>query len=87
MEIFNKEAVYDNEISPLMRKIIEICNREGIPMLASFMYENCPEKGIGHCTTLINDIDDRKSEVFQVAARQIKGGGHHTFSMAISSSN
>ena len=32
----NKEEIYDNEIYPLMSKIIEVCQREKIAMLASF---------------------------------------------------
>lgn len=34
--MYDKESVYDNEIAPLMAKIIEICNREGMPMAAQF---------------------------------------------------
>lgn len=34
------EEVYDDEISPLMQQIVKICKREGLPMVATFMYAN-----------------------------------------------
>lgn len=36
----NKEQVYDSEISPLMAKILEICKREKIAMVAQFSTPN-----------------------------------------------
>jgi hypothetical protein len=41
---FDLEKVYDEQISPLMAQIIEICQQHKIPMVASFQYateENC----------------------------------------------
>jgi hypothetical protein len=43
------EKVYDEEISPLMTKIIEVCNREKIPMFAEFQYADD-----GMCKTHLN---------------------------------
>ena len=34
----NKEQIYDEQIAPLMTKIIEISKKEGIPMFALFQY-------------------------------------------------
>jgi len=34
----NNEAVYDNEIAPLMTRIIEICKAHHIPVTATFEY-------------------------------------------------
>lgn len=34
----NKEKIYDEQIAPLMAKIIEICSAEQIPMFAEFQY-------------------------------------------------
>ncbi len=56
MRYFNKETVYNNEISPLVKQIIAICKEHEIPMLAVFTYENCPQKGVGRCTTLLNEL-------------------------------
>ncbi len=44
-----KERVYDAEIHPLLRQIIEISKRTGIPMHASFMLD-----GDLACTTHIS---------------------------------
>jgi len=35
----SKEDIYDNEISPLMKQIIELCKKHGIAMIANFA---CP---------------------------------------------
>lgn len=44
----SKEEVYDAEINPLMAKIIEICQENGINMMATFSF------GDGElCTTLL----------------------------------
>lgn len=44
----DKEAIYDDQISPLMTQLLEVCQREGIPMFASFQYsEN------GFCTSAL----------------------------------
>lgn len=51
---WDKEAIYDAEISPLMSQIIAICNREGIPMFASFAFRKSDDTGDGRtffCTT------------------------------------
>ena len=34
----DKEAIYDEQIAPLMTQLLEICQREGVPMFASFQY-------------------------------------------------
>jgi len=55
---FDAEAAYDAEIAPLMDKIIEVCRREGIPMVASFCYAkgrlaDDPE-GLDFCSTVLS---------------------------------
>ena len=35
-----KEDIYDNEISPLMAQVIEICQKHGIAMIANFACPN-----------------------------------------------
>lgn len=44
----NKEKIYDEQIAPLMGKIIEICKNENIPMFAEFQYSD-----LDFCTTCI----------------------------------
>jgi hypothetical protein len=36
MERYDKEAVFDARVLPLIKKIFEICREEGIPMVTSF---------------------------------------------------
>jgi hypothetical protein len=50
----DSEAVYDEQISPLMTQIIAICKRHRIPMLASFQYSGeLDPSSPGMCTTRI----------------------------------
>ena len=59
-EVKDNEAVYDATISPLMKKVIEVCKRHDIPMIASFEY--APEMS---CTTRI--AVDGEAECFTKA--------------------
>ena len=47
-----REEAYDNEIAPLMTKVIEACKAHDIPMLATFQYTE-PDCEDGYCTTII----------------------------------
>ncbi len=87
MELYNEEKIYDTQISPLMQQIIDICKEHGIPMIASFTYENCEENGAGRCTTLINNIPHRPDDANQKAANIIKKGGHETMAFAITTAS
>jgi hypothetical protein len=49
---FDKEKVYDEQINPLIKQIIEICEKNKIPGIASFCYKTTD--GIdSFCTTFI----------------------------------
>ncbi|WP_260515051.1 MULTISPECIES: hypothetical protein [unclassified Serratia (in: enterobacteria)] len=72
MEIFDLENVYDEQISPLMQKIIAICKENNMPMIASFAFKNCEERNLGCCTTILNYFDDRKVAEFTQAVRIIQ---------------
>lgn len=69
---FDLESVYDNEISPLMSQIIEICNRHKMPMLATFMYQHLhgESEDDSYCTTFLGGENDWKpariSKAFQI---------------------
>jgi len=76
LELFDCEKVYDEEISPLITQIIEICNKHKMPMLASFAYEHDEENGIGHCTTLLNCFENRYIENLQNANREVRTQPH-----------
>ena len=45
----DKEAIYDEQIAPLMTQLLEICQREGVPMFASFQYSE-----VGFCTSALS---------------------------------
>ena len=45
----DKELVYDEKIAPLMTQLLEVCQREGIPMFASFQYSYD-----GFCTSALS---------------------------------
>lgn len=53
-----KEQVYDEQISPLMDKIISICEENKIDMVATFCLEKIDDDEL-LCTTLINRNNSR----------------------------
>lgn len=61
---FDLESVYDEEIAPLMTKIIDICKRHKMPMLASFMYQHHhgEDELESYCTTSLGGEGDWKPE-------------------------
>lgn len=52
-ETWDKEAIYDEKIAPLMTQIIAICNEHHIPMLATFQYKLDGGGDGGLCTTAL----------------------------------
>jgi hypothetical protein len=58
MVSFDEEAAYDEEISPLMSKVIAICKAKGIPMVAVFQFAGRDDEA-SFCTTTIPKPDDR----------------------------
>lgn len=49
---YNLERVYDEQIAPLMEKIIEVCKKEGLPMFATFYYQDDSD-GRNAATTIV----------------------------------
>ncbi|ALX94836.1 hypothetical protein AV650_15315 [Serratia fonticola] len=72
IEIYDLENVYDEQISPLMQQIIAICREHNMPMIASFAFENCKDRGIGCCTTVLNDFGNRNVKEFDEATQVIQ---------------
>ena len=62
---FNLENVYDDEIAPLMKKIIDVCLRVNMPMVASFAYATGST-----CTTALV-TSERTPERFVAAQKKI----------------
>lgn len=52
-EPWDKEAIYDEKISPLMKQIIALCHEHQIPMVMQFQVANTEENGPLFCTTAL----------------------------------
>lgn len=63
---FDLEEVYDEQISPLMAQIIEICHTHQMPIIFSVCYSWDEEQGHGLCTTHIL-FEGRSPEAFYEA--------------------
>jgi hypothetical protein len=50
---WDKEAIHDEQIAPLMTQIIAICKEHNIPMVAQFQYQDTEESGPGYVTTTL----------------------------------
>lgn len=69
---YDLEDVYDAEIAPLMREIVAICERHGMPLLASFAYARSEDR-TSFCTTSIpfeGRTPDQFSEALAVIRRE-----------------
>lgn len=75
----SKESVYDNEISPLMAKILEICKREKIAMVAQFSTPNDEDPDL-LCTSALLDKEYNPTKA-QLAAFGLLKEGFTAFSM------
>ncbi|WP_127833980.1 hypothetical protein [Pantoea dispersa] len=71
-ELFDLENVYDEQISPLVQQIIDICNENQIPMVCSFAYKNDAENGGSFCSTALNGFAGRVVPTFNEAIRIIR---------------
>lgn len=52
----NKEEIYDAEIAPLMTQIIDVCNANKIPLLATFHIPTEEDENLA-CTTALLEED------------------------------
>lgn len=68
-----KEQVYDEEINPLMAKILEICKREKIAMIASFQIPNDEDPKL-MCTSALLEKDHEPNQELLGALSLIKDG-------------
>lgn len=53
------ERVYDEQISPLMKQIIDICKEHGMPMFTEFQFNDD-----GFCMTRLHGKDDNGHPLF-----------------------
>lgn len=68
----DKEAIYDEQISPLMATIIRTCQREGIAMIATFHVPSDRNSEL-FCTTATVDETGDQPNLIKRAARVICG--------------
>nr|WP_026681352.1 hypothetical protein [Priestia megaterium] len=82
--MYDKEKVYDEEIAPLMKQIIEICKREELPMVAQYYLKkerDDQDEYLGepmYCTTTIipakKDMDEEAHDWLKHVADSMKYG-------------
>ncbi|GIN88664.1 hypothetical protein J6TS2_50500 [Heyndrickxia sporothermodurans] len=65
--MYDKEAVYDTQVAPLMAEIIKICKAEGIPFNAQFYLQQEREDAefenqATYCSTVIPCSEDMHKE-------------------------
>lgn len=70
----NKEEIYDEKISPLMRRIIEICKEHGIAMMADYAIPTEEDDGL-RCTTLLPDETGENDPLHRHCNAYIRRGG------------
>ena len=71
----DSEAVYDEQIMPLMRIILDVCKRHRIPMIASFQYcDSSHPDGAGFCMSRVPF--DGEAESFAAALKALKTDPH-----------
>ena len=87
----NKEQVYDDQISPLIKQIVDIARQNGIAMVASFSIPHDGEGPNGEdcsaltCTTHLPDGDNVFDPRYNRCAQAIQQGVHHMVGMSITS--
>lgn len=64
---YDKEAVYDEQIAPLMERIIAICREHEIPTLATFAYRLDTHGEYDSCTTALPGPNNRWPDSYAVA--------------------
>jgi len=67
----SKENVYDEQISPLVHQIIDICKEHNIALLLSAQLEDEDERRL-YCTTILPGDDDVSDEKFVQALSIIR---------------
>ncbi len=67
-ELWDKEAVYDAEISPLVKQIIALCKEHRIPLVATFQIGNDEERGGFFSTTRLPFTPESSQRLHDLAA-------------------
>ncbi|WP_020615766.1 hypothetical protein [Paenibacillus daejeonensis] len=93
MSKYDKESIYDEQIAPLMKQIIEICKREELPMVAQFYLkqqhpDDDVENAAMYCTTTIipsrdKIFEEHHAHLTHVAEAMRYGPGGKPYVMAV----
>ncbi|GBF73151.1 hypothetical protein PA598K_01436 [Paenibacillus sp. 598K] len=93
MSKYDKESIYDEQIAPLMKQIIEICKREELPMVSQFyLKQQHPDADVEndpmYSTTMIipardKMYEDHHAHLKYVAEAMMYGPGGRPYVMAI----
>lgn len=67
----NKEQVYDEQVFPLMARIIDVCKEHGIAMIASFDIPTEDHPGL-RCTSLLPDESGKNPDAHKQAYRILR---------------
>ena len=72
----NTEAIYDEQIAPLMERVIRICQAHAIPVAASFDLVTADGEAIGCATVLPGEDASAEMLALQAAIhRGVRLGG------------
>lgn len=66
----DKEHIYDEHISPIMKQLVAICQAHGIPMFAKFQFHDA-----AFCTTVLHDGAHPLLHHLQALGQCASGGG------------
>jgi hypothetical protein len=61
--MYDKEEIYDKEITPLVKQIIDICKKNDIQMAMQFYLQDAEANPDGkplYCTTFINNLKEEQ---------------------------
>lgn len=70
---YDLEAIYDEQISPLMAQIIDICDRHGLPMMATFAYKRDGEES-DFCTSSVDSQNRAPQDLRLMLSFMIRQG-------------
>ncbi len=74
-EIYDKEEIYDEQISPLMKEIIEICKENKIDFFANcILREDTDGNGPYQCTTAILQARNEYNNTLHDLNNVVKNG-------------
>lgn len=68
MDAYDLEAVFDEQIQPLISQVYALCQEHRIPMVAAFAYSSTAEE-VGIASSLLNNLPGRSILKFAMVAR------------------